>query len=77
MIDSDALDELVQIYESHWIIENINIGQYRTQFTCCCEAVWIHDGHRMNELSGDTLFFKHVAEWILKVGFRKKDFNDC
>jgi len=67
----DEVDELAQIYESHWVVENKNLGQYRTEFICCCGATWIHDGHNPRELTGDALFFKHVAEWILKVGFRK------
>jgi len=67
----DELDVLVEIYESHWVVENLNMGQYRTKFVCCCGDSWIHDGHRYLEPDGDTLFFKHVAEWILKVGFRR------
>lgn len=72
----DSLDELTEIYDSHWIVENVNLGQYVTGFTCVCGGSWTHNGHREDEPSGDTLFFRHVAVWILNVGYRKEMTNE-
>jgi hypothetical protein len=68
----NARDELAEIQDSHWVTGNINLGQYRTKFICACDAEWVHDGHDPKQRDGSFLFAQHVADWIIKAGYRKQ-----
>ena len=69
---SAELAELVTIQLDHWVDENLNLGQYKTEFRCVCGSKWVHDGHNPYEASGTEMFAKHVAEAIINAGYRKE-----